>query len=131
MSSGRMSAGKLALVPLALITSGSLANGIDEEALRNGYLRLARTPAAYVMIVEAKRRIQIFDPAAKSAHPDAKYSLVGFEIDCRNASMRYRFAQLLDLPWNPIGPNRKVPGPWHSPPSGSVQEQALVFACKT
>ena len=130
MPSVRTLAVGLVLLPVTLITSEALANSVDKEALQNGFQRLARTPPAYIKIIEVKRRIQILDPTAKSAHPDARYSLVGFEIDCRNTSMRYRTAQLLDLPWNPIGPSRQVPGPWHSPASGSVQKQALVFACK-
>jgi hypothetical protein len=126
----------------ALLTSGALANDIDGEAARNGYQRLppltnekgaigaTSKAAAYVKIVEPGRKLQILDLGAKSEQPNTSYSIVSFEIDCPKMSMRYRSAQLLDPPWNPKGVERPVRGPWHSPKSNSVQEQALSLTCK-
>ncbi len=126
----------------ALFTSGALANDIDGGAARNGYQRLppqttekgaigaTSKAAAYVRLEEPGRKLKVLDLGAKSEQPNTSYSIVSFEIDCPKMSMRYRSAQLLDPPWNPKGVERPVRGPWHSPKSGSVQEQALSFACK-
>ncbi len=126
----------------ALLASGSLADDIHGEAARNGYQRLppltnergevgaASKAGAYVTIVEPGRKLKILDLGAKSEQPNTSYSIVSFEIDCPKMSMRYRSAQLLDPPWNPKGVERPVRGPWHSPKSKSVQEQALSLACK-
>ena len=127
----------------ALFTVGALAKDIDDEAGRNGYQRLpplskdkggpsaAIQAPAYVKIVESRRKLTILDLGAKREQPNSSYSIVSFEIDCSNLAMRYRAAQLMDLPWNPKGSNVPVRGPWHTPNKDSVQEQALSFACKT
>lgn len=128
---------------VGLFTAAASAQAIDaEEAGRHGFQRLpqvapsagvpgaARAAEVYVKVLDGGRAMSLVDTGAPAGRPQASLSIVGFDIDCPQSALRYRWAEVLDPPWNPRGARVPVQGVWHRPAQDAVTARALRFACK-